>query len=148
MEIILIEDVQGLGDQYATVKVKDGYGRNYLIPQKLAIVANRANKAVIAERIRQSRSKEDKIIQKIDAMVERIKLNPIQVGAKVGTTEKIFGSVTNVQLAEAIKLQTGIEVDRRKLTITDEVKTLGSYQAILYFREDLKYVIDFEVVSE
>lgn len=148
MEIILIEDVQGLGDQYATVKVKDGYGRNYLIPQKLAIVANRANKAVVAERMRQSRSKEDKIIHKIDAMVERIKLNPIQVGAKIGTTEKIFGSVTNVQLAEAIKLQTGIEVDRRKLTITDEVKTLGSYQAILYFREDLKYVIDFEVVSE
>jgi large subunit ribosomal protein L9 len=93
-------------------------------------------------------SKEEKVIHKIEAMAERIKLNPIKVGAKVGTTEKIFGSVTNVQLAEAIKQQTGIEVDRRKLTIDEDVKTLGAYQATLYFREDLKYVIDFEVVAE
>ncbi len=148
MEIILIQDVDGLGDQYATVKVKDGYGRNFLIPQKLGLIANRANKAIVAERMRQTRSKEEKVIHKIEAMAERIKLNPIKVGAKVGTTEKIFGSVTNVQLAEAIKQQTGIEVDRRKLTIDEDVKTLGSYQAVLYFREDLKYVIDFEVVAE
>ncbi|QQS28987.1 MAG: 50S ribosomal protein L9 [Sphingobacteriales bacterium] len=148
MEIILIQDVAGLGEQYQTVKVKDGYGRNYLIPQKLGLIANRSNKAIIAERIRQSRSKEDKLIQSIEAMVERIKMNPIKVGAKVGTTEKIFGSVTNVQLAEAIKQQTGIEVDRRKLTIDEDVKMLGSYQAVLYFREDLKYLIDFEVVAE
>ena len=148
MEIILIQDLDGLGDQYATVKVKDGYGRNFLIPQKLGLVANRANKAIVAERIRQTRSKEEKVIHKIEAMAERIKLNPIKVGAKVGTTEKIFGSVTNVQLAEAIKQQTGIEVDRRKLTIDEDVKTLGAYQATLYFREDLKYVIDFEVVAE
>ena len=148
MEIILIQDVKGLGNQYDTVKVKDGYGRNYLIPQKFAIIANRANKAIVAERIKQSRSKEEKMMGQIEAMVERIKLNPIKVGAKVGTTEKIFGSVTNVQLAEAIKQQTGIEIYRRKLTISDDVKTLGTYQAMLYFGEDLKYMIDFEVVSE
>ena len=65
MEIILIQDVDGLGDQYATVKVKDGYGRNFLIPQKLGLVANRANKAIVAERIRQTRSKEEKVIHKI-----------------------------------------------------------------------------------
>ncbi|HRI28984.1 MAG TPA: 50S ribosomal protein L9 [Chitinophagales bacterium] len=148
MEIILIQDVEGLGYQYDTVKVKDGYGRNYLIPKKLAVVANRTNKGIIAERVRQTRAKEDKMVHKIEDMVERIKQNPIKVGAKVGTTEKIFGSVTNVQLADAIKQQTGIEIDRRKLTILEDVKTLGSYQASLYFREDLKYTIDFEVVAE
>lgn len=148
MEIILLQDIEKLGNQFDTVTVKPGYGRNYLIPQKLAVIANKANKANVGERIRQIKFKENRVMQQIESMIDRIKANPIIIGAKVGTTDKIFGSVTNVQLADAIKKQTGIEVDRRKIIIKEEVKVLGSYEAEIKFSEEAKYNFTFEVVSE
>jgi len=148
MRVILLKDVENLGSQYETVTVKGGYGRNYLIPKKMAVVANRANSNAIAEIVKQMGMKETRLVQEIEALAERLKFSPIRVGAKVGTTDKIFGSVTNVQLADAIKRQTGIEIDRRKLSINEEVKTLGDYTATVRFREDLKYDIKFEVVAE
>ncbi len=148
MEIILLKDVAGLGSRFDKVTVKNGYGRNYLIPKKMAVIANRANSAKLAERMRQIQAKEERILAEIEQLIERIKANPIQVGAKVGTTDKIFGSVTNVQLAEAIKKQTGVELDRRKLSINEEVKTLGTYKATISFREGAVYEFDFDVVSE
>jgi len=148
MQVILLQDIERLGDQFQTITVKGGYGRNFLIPKKMAVVANRANKAVYTERLKQIHAKENRLVQEIETLVERLKLAPIKVGAKVGTTDKIFGSVTNVQLADAIKRQTGIEIDRRKITIPDEVKTLGNYSAKVRFRDDLRYEIEFEVVAE
>jgi len=148
MQVILLQDVERLGEQFQTVTVKGGYGRNFLIPKKMAVVANKANTAIYAERLKQINAKENRLIQEIETLVERLKFAPIKVGAKVGTTDKIFGSVTNVQLADAIKRQTGIAIDRRKITIPDEVKTLGNYSAKVRFRDDLKYEIEFEVVAE
>lgn len=148
MEIILLQDVANLGQQFDTVTVKDGYGRNYLIPQKLALLANRANKNATAERVKQIKIKEARAIKEIEKLVERLKIRPIQVGAKVGTTDKIFGSVTNVQLADAIKQQTGIDIDRRRISIPDDVKTLGTYVANVDFGEQMKYDITFEVIAE
>lgn len=148
MEIILLQDVANLGQQFDTVTVKDGYGRNYLIPQKLALLANRANKNAMAERVKQIKIKEARAIKEIEKLVERLKIRPIQVGAKVGTTDKIFGSVTNVQLADAIKQQTGIDIDRRRISIPDDVKTLGTYVANVDFGEQMKYDITFEVIAE
>ena len=148
MQVILLKDVEGLGIEYDEVTVKGGYGRNFLIPKRMAVVANRANRNKIAELIKQIRSKEQRYIHEIESLIERIKARPIQVGAKVGTTDKIFGSVTNVQLADAIKRQTGVEIDRRKITLPEEVKTIGAYKAIIRFSEENKYDIDFEVVAE
>lgn len=148
MELILLQDVQGLGTQFSTVNVKPGYGRNYLLPQKMAIIANKANKAMAAEKMKQLTRKRERMVAEIETLVARLKVRPIQVGAKVGTTDKIFGSVTNVQLAEAIKAQTGIEIDRRKLSISDDVKTLGNYTATVDFGDGLHYDITFEVVAE
>ena len=148
MEIILLKDVQGLGSQFDTVTVKNGYGRNFLIPKKLGIIANRANKAVVGAKLNQINSKAAKALAAIEELVEKIKGTTLKVGAKVGTTEKIFGSVTNIQLADAIKRQTGIEIDRRKIVITEDIKTLGTYKAIIDFREDVKTEIAFEVVAE
>jgi large subunit ribosomal protein L9 len=148
MEIILLQDVKGLGEQFETVTVKPGYGRNYLIPQKMAVIANRPNKAVVAERAKQIKAKEARLLQEIETVVDRIKLNPIKIGAKVGATDKIFGSVTNVQMSEAIKQQAGVEIDRRRIQLPDEIKTLGEYTATLNFGENLKYDIAFEVVAE
>ena len=148
MEIILLQDVKGLGEQFQTVVVKPGYARNYLIPQKMAVIANRANKSTVAERAKQIQIKEMRILQGIEAVIERIKQNPLKIGAKVGATDKIFGSVTNVQLADAIKQQAGIEIDRRRITIPDDVKVLGEYAAVVDFGEGRRYEVAFEVVAE
>ncbi|MEZ4885685.1 MAG: 50S ribosomal protein L9 [Chitinophagales bacterium] len=148
MEIILLEDVEKLGYRFDTLTVKGGYGRNYLLPNKLAIVANRANKATIAERLRQIKMKEDRLLAKIEEVVAKINAATLKIGAKVGTTDKIFGSVTNLQLAEVIKKQTGVEIDRRKIIIPEEVKVLGTYTATIDFGQESKYDIEFEVVSE
>lgn len=148
MQIILLQDVDGLGEQFQTVEVRPGYGRNFLIPKKLAVVANRANQAMADQRLKQIMKREQRVIAEIEAMIGQINARPIKVGAKVGTTEKIFGSVNNVQLAEAIKAQTGVEIDRRKIMIEEEVKTLGEYVATIKFREGQKYDIKFEVVAE
>ncbi len=147
MKVILLKNIEGLGDEFETITVKNGYGRNYLIPQKLAVIANKANQAQAAERVRQITAKERREREKVEALMEQIKASPIKIGAKVGTTDKIFGSVNNVQLADAIKRQTGVEVDRRKIVIKEEIKTLGSYTATVKFREG-NYEFDFEVVAE
>ncbi len=148
MQVILLKDIEGLGYEYDEVTVKGGYGRNFLIPKRMAVVANRANRNKVAELMKQITSKERRYLAEIESVIERIKARPIQVGAKVGTTEKIFGSVTNVQLADAIKKQTGVEVDRRKITIPEEVKTLGTYTANIRFSEENNYDIEFEVIAE
>lgn len=146
MNLILLEDVKGLGNKFDAVTVKPGYGRNYLVPQQLAILATPANKAMIAERVKQIRNKEAKIVHEIEAIVARIKAQPIQIAAKTGGMDKIFGSVTNSHLADAIKTQSGVDVDRRKIILNDEVKTLGNYTANLRFSENLRYDIEFEVI--
>ena len=148
MKIILLKDVENLGKRFDTVEVKGGYGLNYLIPQKMAIVANKANSAIIGERLRQINRKVESERQAIESLIERVKSQPITVGAKVGTTDKIFGSVTNVQLSDAIKRQTGVELDRRKISIPDEVKVLGTYTAVIDFSDGNKQEIEFEVVPE
>jgi len=148
MEIILLENVGKLGSRFDTVSVKGGYGRNFLLPNKLAIVANRANRASIAERVRQIQMKEDRLFAKIEEVVAKITNATLKIGAKVGTTDKIFGSVTNLQLAEVIKQQTGVDIDRRKITISEEVKVLGTYTATIDFGKEVKQDVEFEVVSE
>lgn len=148
MEVILLKDIETLGDANSIVKVKDGYGRNYLIPKKLAVVANDGNMRMLAELKRQSEAKEKKQIAKLEQMKDMFKNTVLKVGAKVGQSEKIFGSVTNVQLADAIKKQLGVDVDRKKIILPEDVKTLGSYTASLHLQGDAKVDISFDVVEE
>ncbi len=149
MQVILIENVKGLGKANDTIEVKGGYGRNYLLPRKLALMANASNKKIAAEIVAQANRREEKVLSQYEGLVEKINSEVIKVGAKVGTTGKIFGSVTNVQLAEAIKKATGEEVDRRKITITsEEVKQLGEYEAQLVLHPKVKVDFNFEVISE
>jgi len=116
MEIILKQDVQGLGSKDDILKVKDGYGRNYLIPQGMAIVATESAKKVLAENIRQRAHKEAKLKEEALALAEKINALTVTIGAKTSTTGKIFGSVNNIQLAEAIAAK-GIEIDRKQIYI-------------------------------
>jgi large subunit ribosomal protein L9 len=149
MDVILLQDVEKLGQVDSIVNVKPGYGRNYLIPQKIAMVANKANMKDLEERQKHRSWKEQKLLAQITDTVNKLKNTILKIGAKVGTTEKIFGSVTTHHLAEEIKKQTGIEIDRRKITIVEgDVKTLGTYTAHLDLHKDHKVDLSFEVIAE
>jgi large subunit ribosomal protein L9 len=148
MEIILKEDIKGLGYKNDVVKVKPGYGRNYLIPQGLAILATPSARKVLAENQKQAAHKADKIKQDAVNLAAQINAVSIEVAAKVSETGKIFGSVTSIQLAEALKAQHNIEVDRRKISFHHEdVKSLGEYTAQVDLHREVKASFKFTVVS-
>lgn len=148
MELILIKDVDNLGDANTLVKVRDGYGRNFLIPRGMAVIANEGNRKMMAERIKAEEARERKLLEKIQDVITRLQSSSVKVGAKVGQSDKIFGSITNVQLAEAIKKQTGLVIDRKKITIAEEVKTLGTFSANVTLHKDHIIPVTFEVVEE
>jgi large subunit ribosomal protein L9 len=148
MQVILIKDVDNLGAAHELVDVKPGYGRNYLIPQKFAIEASDANKKVMEERRKQKQKKEDKLMAEIASVTEVLKSSPVKVGAKIGTSGKIFGSVTAIQLARAIREQKGYEIDRRRISIVEDVKEAGLHKAQIDFGKENVVDIEFEVVGE
>ncbi len=147
MEIILLQDVQNLGYKDDVVKVKNGYGRNYLIPQGKAILATPSAKKQLEENLKQRAHKLAKI--KADAEELAAKLNGVslQIGAKTSATGTIFGSVNNIQIAEALAKQ-GFDVDRKIIFINDNVKELGSYKATVKLHKEVSAEINFEVVAE
>ena len=122
MQVILIQDVNNLGGAHELITVKDGYGRNYLIPQKLAVEANHSNIKRMEERRKQLAKKEEKLLAEINSVVNVLQESALKIGAKTGTSGKIFGSVTSVQIARAIREQKGYEIDRRRITILDDGK--------------------------
>jgi len=147
MEVILKQDIKKLGEKDDIVTVKPGYGRNYLIPKGYAVLATESAKKVLAENIRQAQFKQEKIKKdaiELAAKLENVKLT---IGAKAGESGKIFGSVNNIQIAEALKKQ-GFEVDRRRITFDEEPKTLGEYVANLNLHKEVKVQVPFEVVAE
>ncbi len=148
MQVILIKDVDNLGAAHELVEVKPGYARNYLIPQKYAIEASASNTAVMEERRKQLAKKEAKLMAEINNVIAVLKEAPIKVGAKIGVSGKIFGSVTSIQLARAIREQKSYEIDRRRITITSDVKEAGLHKASIDFGKDNVVEIDFEVVGE
>ena len=148
MQVILIQDVNNLGGRHELVTVKDGYGRNYLIPHKLAVEANSSNLKQLEERRKQIAKKEEKLLAEINSVIAVLTDGTLKIGAKTGTSGKIFGSVTSVQIARAIREQKGYEIDRRKITIIDEVKELGSYKAKIDFGKGHETEVDFEVIAE
>jgi len=148
MEIILKQDVQRLGSKDDIVNVKDGYGRNYLIPQGFAIEASVSAKKVLAENIRQRAHKEAKLKEEALVLAGKLGAVKVTIGAKTSTTGKIFGSVNNIQLAEAISAQ-GIEIDRKQITIPkDGVKEVGTYTAKIKLHREVVIDFEFTVVSE
>ncbi|MBS1918450.1 MAG: 50S ribosomal protein L9 [Bacteroidetes bacterium] len=148
MEVILIQDVDNLGAAHEKVSVKHGYARNYLIPRKLAVEANPSNLKQLEERIKQQKKKEEKLLAEINKVVEVLKESSLKIGAKTGTSGKIFGSVTSVQIARAIRDQKGYEIDRRRIHIVDDVKELGTYKAKIDFGNSNETEVEFEVVAE
>lgn len=149
MDVILIQDVENLGYKDDLVTVKNGYGRNYLIPQKLAVLASESAKKVREENLKQKSFKEDKLRKEAEALAQTLKSTTIKVGAKVGESGKIFGSVNSIQVADAIKAAIGTDVDRKKVTMpADSIKAIGEYKATVQLFKDITTEVTFEVVEE
>ena len=148
MQVILIKDVDNLGAAHELVEVRPGYARNYLIPQKYAIEASGSNMKILEERRKQKQKREDKLMAEIAKVTEVLKASPVKLGAKLGTSGKIFGSVTSIQLARAIREQKGYEIDRRRITILDDVKEAGTHKASIDFGKENVLELEFEVVGE
>jgi len=148
MQVILIQDVDNLGAANELVTVKNGYARNYLIPQKFAVEANPSNLKQLDEKMKIRAKKEAALLAEIHKVTEELKASPVKLTAKTGTSGKIFGSITSLQIARAIREQKGYEIDRKRITIPEEVKELGLYKASIDFGNGNVTEIDFEVVSE
>ena len=148
MQVILIQDVNNLGSASELVTVKNGYGRNYLIPQKFAIEASPSNLKQMEEKLKQKAKKEAKLLAEINSVIATLQAGALKIGAKTGTSGKIFGSVTSVQIARAIREQKGYEIDRRRITIIDDVKELGTFKAKIDFGNSNETEVEFEVVAE
>lgn len=150
MEIILKQDVNKLGYKDEIVKVRDGYANNYLIPQGYAIVATPSNKKILAENLKQRAFKEAKIKQDAEAFAERLnKIEGLKIAAKASESGKIFGSVNTIQIADAIKAQFDVEVDRKKISIVgDAIKEVGTHKVIVSVYKEIKSEITFEVYAE
>lgn len=147
MQIILKEDVANLGFKDDIVTVKDGYGRNYLLPQGKAIIATDSAKKILAENLKQRAHKLEKIKKDAQELASKLENISLSIGAKTSSTGTIFGSVNNIQIAEALA-KLGYNVDRKVIVIKDAVKEVGSYKATLRLHKEVIIDIPFEVVSE
>lgn len=147
MEVILKEDVVNLGYKDDIVNVKKGYARNYLIPQGKAIIATDSSKKVLAENLKQRAHKIEQIKAEAQALADKMEGVSLTIGAKTSSTGTIFGSVTNIQLADALK-EKGFEVDRKLIVIKDQVKEVGNYTAVAKLHKEVSVEIPFEVIAE
>ena len=147
MEVFLKDDVKGLGYKNDLVTVKPGYGRNYLLPQGLAVLADKTNKKIVAENVRQAAHKADKVKGDAQAIADQIGDMVLEIPAKVGESGKIFGRVTTLQLSDALKAK-GVDVDRKRLSFDSDPTSVGEYTASADLHREVKHKIRFNVVAE
>ena len=146
MEIILLTDIANLGHKDDIVDVKQGYGRNYLIPQGYAILATPSARKVVAENLRQRAHKEAKLKAEAEEIAAQLAEVKLTIGAKTSSTGKIFGSVNSIMISESLK-EKGFDIDRKKIVLKD-VKEIGTYTALIKLHREVTVDVEFEVVSE
>jgi large subunit ribosomal protein L9 len=147
MELILKQDVQGLGYKNDIVKVKAGYGNNYLIPNGFALIANDSNKRLVNENVRQAAHKAAKVKQDAEAIAAKVGELTIEIKTKAGESGKIFGAVTALQISDALKAK-GFDIDRKKVILKESPKQVGIYNATLDLHKEVKHEIKVSVVAE
>ncbi|HCS19676.1 MAG TPA: 50S ribosomal protein L9 [Bacteroidetes bacterium] len=147
MKVILKQDVKSLGFKDDVVAVKNGYANNYLIPKGMAAVANPSNVKVLEENLRQAAFKQEKIKLDADKIAGKLNGFTLKLGAKAGANDKIFGSITSLQISQALKNE-GFEVDRRKIVLDQDIKVLGNYTATINLHREISVQVNLEVVAE
>ncbi|HKZ38154.1 MAG TPA: 50S ribosomal protein L9 [Chryseolinea sp.] len=147
MEVILKQDVTGVGYKNDIVKVKAGYGNNYLIPNGFALIASESNKRLTTENVRQAAHKASKIKQDAEAIAAKVGDLTIEIGTKAGESGKIFGAVTALQIADVLKSK-GFDIDRKKVHLKETPKQLGTYTVTLDLHKEVKHEIQVKVVAE
>ncbi|HKM31681.1 MAG: 50S ribosomal protein L9 [Bacteroidales bacterium] len=149
MEIILKQDVPNLGDKDDVVQVRNGYATNYLIPKGMAVMATSSAKKIHEENMRQRAHKEAQIREEAQALAAKLEGSQVRITTKVSSTGKVFGSVNNIQVAEALAVQ-GIEVDRRNITFPgkDALKEVGMHQAVVKIYRDISATVEVEIAGE
>ncbi len=148
MDIILLKDLDKVGDKYDVVTVKDGYGRNYLIPQKMAVIANATNMKKLDDLKAKEEAERAARLSEFQEIADKLKDVTLKIGAKSGTSGKIFGSITSIQIANALQEQQNVEIERRRVKLPEDIKTLGEYTAVLDLHPEVQANVNFEVVSE
>ncbi|MBX9851549.1 MAG: 50S ribosomal protein L9 [Cytophagaceae bacterium] len=146
MEVLLKEDIKGLGYKNDLVKVRPGYGRNFLIPRGLAVMATDSNRKLISENVKQAAHKAEKLKKDAEGIAEKIGTAVLEIKAKVGESGKIFGAITALQISDALK-DKGFTVDRKKIGFKGEVKEVGEYTAVLDLHKEVKKEVKFKVVA-
>jgi len=148
MQVILIKDVDNLGGKDEIANVKNGYARNFLFPTKQAVEATSSNLKQLEERLKAKAKKEAAMLAEITKVISVLTSSPIKLTAKTGTSNKIFGTITSLQVTRAIREQKGYEIDRRRITLPEEIKELGSYKATIDFGNGQNTEIDIEIGAE
>ena len=148
MQIILIKDVDNLGGKDELVTVKNGYARNFLFPTKQAVEASTSNLKQLEERLKAKAKKEAAMLAEITKVILVLTSSPIKLTAKTGTSNKIFGTITSLQVTRAIREQKGYEIDRRRISLPEEIKELGSYKATIDFGNGQNTEVDIEIGAE
>jgi large subunit ribosomal protein L9 len=149
MEVILKQDIPNLGYTNDKVNVKPGYAQNYLIPKGMAVLATESNVKILTETLKQKAFKESKIRNQSEDLAMTLKDITVKIGAKAAETGKIFGSVNAIQIAQALKDQYNVEIDRKKIQVDQEhIKELGTYKARINLHKDVQVEITFEVFAE
>lgn len=147
MELILKEDVENLGFKDDVVKVKNGYGRNFLIPNGLAMLATESNKKVLAEKIKQSQNKQKKAIDEAQKIVKKLEKLDLKIAAKALEGDKLFGSINSADISKEL-LENKLEIDKKYIQLSSNIKNTGSYSAKIRLHREVNFELSFEVVKE
>lgn len=148
MEVILLKNLDNLGFKHDLVSVKNGYGQNYLIPQKLAVIANATNKEKLSAILEKEKAAELAKLGEYQELAKSLAGKTLKIGVKAGTSGKIFGSVTSIQVANALRDQLEVELDRRKIILEEDIKEVGSYKVALNLHPEVQSEIDIDLIAE
>ena len=148
MEIILLKDIDQLGDKHDIVKVKNGYGRNFLIPQGVGVIANATNRKKLDGLKEEEAKKEVARVDEYKEIAAKLDGKTIKIGVKAGTSGKIFGSITTIQIARAIEDQKGYKIDRKRISLIDDIKEIGEHNVMLNLGENEEFEIALNITGE
>ena len=148
MKVIMLKDVDKVGDKHEVIDVKPGFGRNYLLPRGMAILANKSNMGRLNEMIRREDAQEAKRLDVYKEIADKLKGQTIKIGAKAGATGRIFGSITELSVKQQLKEQFGVDVERKKIQLPEEARELGTYTLTLKLHPEVTQEMQLELIQE